>query len=282
MSETKLIFGCGYLGQRVAAAWLAQGATVQAVTRSPERAAQWRDEGLRPLVADVCEPATLTALPDVDTVLYAVGFDRASGRSQRDVTVKGLRHVLERVTCRRFLFISSSSVYGQAAGEWVDETSPCVPTQPGGECALAAERLVRQTFPTQANVLRLSGIYGPQRLLSRIDTLRAGTPLSARADAWLNLIHVDDAVQAVLACEVRGQPGKTYLISDDRPVPRGEYYAHLAKLIDAPSPTFDESQPAQRGSGGLNKRCRNRRLHEELGVTLRYATYIEGLAASVR
>uniref|UniRef100_A0A7C2JYM3 SDR family oxidoreductase n=1 Tax=Schlesneria paludicola TaxID=360056 RepID=A0A7C2JYM3_9PLAN len=287
MATSKLIVGCGYLGRRVATAWQAAGDEVFAVTRSVDRAAVWRAEGLRPVVADVCESASLVNLPDVETILYAVGYDRGSGRSQQEVTVDGLRHVLAQVQgrCRRFLFISSSSVYGQSAGEWVDESSPCEPTQPGGQCCLAAERLVWQTFPgtelaTSAQVLRLSGIYGPQRLLSRIDALRNGEPLPGRPEAWLNLIHVDDAVQAVLACEQRGIAGETYLVSDDRPVLRGEYYAHLAQLFGAPPPAFDATQPAKRGSGGANKRCSNRRLREELQVALRYPTFVEGLAAS--
>ncbi|HUQ69019.1 MAG TPA: SDR family oxidoreductase [Planctomycetaceae bacterium] len=284
MTSTKLILGCGYLGGRVAAAWMSRGDVVHAVTRSAERAALWRDAGLQPIVADVCDDVTLRDLPEVDTVLYAVGYDRSSGWTQREVAVDGLRHVLERMQrrCRRLVFISSSSVYGQSAGEWVDETSPCEPTQPGGECCLAAERLVRATISgSAANVLRLSGIYGPQRLLSRVEALRNGEPLTGNPNAWLNLIHVDDAVQAVLACEDRGVAGETYLVSGNSPVQRGEYYAHLARLVGAPPPDFEETQPAKRGSGGINKRCTNRRLRDDLRVTLRYPTFVEGLAASV-
>jgi nucleoside-diphosphate-sugar epimerase len=280
MSETKLILGCGYLGRRVATAWHAVGANVYAVTRSVVRAEDFRQEGWTPIIADVCDPKSLSQLPVADTVLYAIGYDRGSGHTQHEVAVEGLRNVLAHLRCRKFVFISSSSVYGQSAGEWVDETSSCRPTQPGGECCLAAEQLVRDAMPT-ANVLRLSGIYGPQRLLSKVETLTAGVPLTGRPDAWLNLIHVDDAVNTVLAVETRSEPAATYLVSDDEPVRRGDYYAHLAALIGAPPPTFDDSQPAKRGSGGLNKRCRNRKLRDVLGVTLRYPTYREGLSAAV-
>lgn len=278
MSDTKLILGCGYLGRRVAAAWQAAGENVYAVTRSATRAEEFRQAGWTPIIADICDPASLAQLPDADTVLYAIGYDRSSGRSQREVAVDGLRNVLPELRCRRFAFISSSSVYGQSAGEWVDESSPTIPTQPGGECCLAAEQLVRETLP-KANVLRLSGIYGPQRLLSKVETLQAGEPLTGRADAWLNLIHVDDAVRAILAVDARGTIGETYLVSDDEPVRRGDYYAHLAALINAPPPTFDDSQPAKRGSGGLNKRCRNRKLRDNVGVKLQYPSYRAGLDA---
>lgn len=284
----KLIIGCGYLGRRVAAAWLDAGHEVTALTRSQTNAAELSRLGITPVLGDVCDSQSLAALPPAQSVLIAVGFDRTAGRSQHEVYVEGLRHVLNQVVgrCERLIYISSSSVYGQSAGEWVNESSPCEPVQSGGQCCLAAEELIRAALPSldaanrarlSANVLRLSGIYGPGRLLSRVESLRAGEPLSGRGDAWLNLIHVDDAASAVLACEERGQPGATYLITDDRPIRRDEYYGQLASLIAAPQPTFLDGQPAQRGSGGLNKRCSNEQARAELGLTLRYSSITAGL-----
>lgn len=296
---SKLVIGCGYLGRRVAAAWLQAGHNVIALTRSTANAQELSRLGVQPIVGDICESATLPEFPDVETLLFAVGFDRTSGHSQHEVYVDGLKNVLNQVAsrCERFIYISSSSVYGQSAGEWVDETSPCEPVQSGGQCCLAAEALVREFFPAVkpapapvpspqgegrrerncANVLRLSGIYGPGRLLSRIESLRAGEPLSGQGEAWLNLIHVDDAVAAVLACERRGQSGETYLISDDSPIRREEYYSQLARLVAAPLPVFADDQPAKRGSGGLNKRCSNKKASAELGLTLAYPTITAGL-----
>ena len=284
----KLIVGCGYLGRRVAAAWRKVGHEVTALTRSTANAEELSRLGIRPVIGDVCEPATLAALPVVETVLFAVGFDRTSGRSQHEVYVNGLRNVLNQVAsrCERLLYISSSSVYGQSTGEWVDETSTCEPVQPGGQCCLAAEALVREysrltnqtAVPnSSANVLRLSGIYGPGRLLSRIESLRAGEPLSGRGESWLNLIHVDDAVAAVLACEQRGLRGETYLITDDQPIRREEYYGQLARLVGAPPPEFADDQPAKRGSGGLNKRCSNKKARAELRLALAFPTITAGL-----
>lgn len=284
----KLIIGCGYLGVRVAHEWIAAGHRVSALTRSLTRAGNLADAGIRPIVGDVCQPETLTGLPAADTVLFAVGYDRGSGHSQQAVYVDGLKNVLDSVASRtrRFVYISSSSVYGQSAGEWVDETSESQPVQPGGQCCLAAEQLVMASFPCantpedhgrSANILRLSGIYGPNRLLSRVDSLRAGEPLAGRGDAWLNLIHVDDAVRAVLAAESFGRSGQTYLISDNLPVQRSAYYSHLAELCGAPAPRFNPEIAPGRGSGGVNKRCRNRRMRDELKVELQYPTFSEGL-----
>ena len=318
---------------------MADGHSVSALTRSATRAAELSQEGIRPIVGDICELSTLASLPAAETVLFAVGYDRSSGYSQQAVVVDGLRNVLQIIASRtdRLISISSSSVYGQSAGEWVDESSPCHPVQPGGECCLAAERLVLSFFATdaercgksfqqlnqpqgaspgsdvppaqqpgasafrlippgnlatpdserepgrtlRANVLRLSGIYGPGRVLSRVESLRAGEPLAGRGDAWLNLIHVDDAVLAVRACEERGQPGQTYLVTDNQPIRRAEYYGLLAELSGAPPPRFNPESAPERGSGGINKRCLNRRMREELQVVLTYPTINEGLPQSL-
>src|SRR5437899_3190135 len=97
MPRSRLIIGCGYVGRRVARRWLAAGDVVHALTRSPERAEEFRRAGLVPLVGDVTVPTTLGEFPEVDTLLYAVGLDRQSGHSQRDVYVGGLANVLPRV-----------------------------------------------------------------------------------------------------------------------------------------------------------------------------------------
>ncbi len=284
-----VIFGCGYLGRRVARQWLAQDKVVIAVTRSAERAAELTDEGILPAVGDICDAASLPTFgTEIDTVLFAVGYDRSSSQTQEQVFVDGLRNVLAKVRnyCRRFIYISSTSVYGQQAGEWVDEDAPCEPGQPGGKYCLTAEQLVHAAFENytahgSAVVLRCAGIYGPGRLLSRIADLKAGTPLAGSSEAWLNLIHVDDATTAVITTAEANQPPRTVLVADDQPIRRGEYYAKLAELIGAPPPVFDESQPRARGSGGLNKRCSNRRLKEALKLALRYPTIGSGLPASL-
>lgn len=281
-----LIFGYGYLGRRVADAWLSRGDSVSAVTRRTANAQILNTAGITPVIADVCDADSLQNLPTADVVLQAVGFDRQSGRTQHEVSVDGMRNVLSAVRdrCRCFIQISSTSVYGQTEGEWVDEQSPTEPTQQGGQANLIAESLVHQQFPAgggvRAHTLRLAGIYGPGRLLSRIESLQAGTSLIGRGDAWLNLIHVDDAVTAVLACAERGTAA-VYNVVDDRPVLRQDYFGNLARLVSAPPPTFDDSQPGRRGSGGLNKRCSNHKLRDELGWQPKYESIESGLPASI-
>lgn len=295
-NSINLIVGCGYLGRRVAEAWLDAGARVVALTRSTQRAAELRNAGVAPVVGDVLDPETLAKLPDAQTLLYAVGYDRTAAASKRDVYVAGLKHVLESVARRveRIVYISSVSVYGQSDGEWIDEDSPTDPVHEGGRICLDAERALWEFVDglpagrsPRVDVLRLAGIYGPGRLLRRVEAVRSGEPIASEPDGWLNLIHVADAVRAVRAvdagaadqCEA-GASSHTSLVSDDRPVTRREYYEMLAKLAGGPPPEFTPDGDAGR-THGLNKRCTNRRLREELGVDLKFPTIATGLPDAI-
>ena len=288
----RLIIGCGYLGTRVAARWLAEGDSVAALTRSPENAAGLQAQGISPVLGDVMQPETLTGLPEVDTVLWAVGWDRSSGISQRDVYVNGLQNVLRQISRRaeRLIYISSTSVYGQSEGEWINEASECLPPQPNGQACREAEDSLAPWRPGGgespiSTVLRLSGIYGPGRLLSKVATLRNGEPLGGNPDAWLNLVHVEDAAEAVVICAAKQIPSPLFLISDNEPVVRRAYYSALAELVGAPPPRFSEEDP-QAVTGptrtvGLNKRCSNTYARSILGWTPRFPTYREGLVNAV-
>lgn len=280
----KLVIGCGYLGKRVAARWSAAGDDVFALTRSTERAHDFQKRGWNPLIGDVTRPHDFPSLPDANVVLYSLGFDSSAGQSRQSVTLEGLQFVLKQLQRRigTLIFISTTSVYGQTDGSWVDEDSPCEPARENGQIALAAEQIVRDIFPQQHCILRLSGIYGPARLLARQQMLREGKPLSGNPDAWLNLIHVEDAVEAVLASEARKITGETLLISDDRPIHRREYYSHLANLIGAPAPVYQPLDPHDPDAHALNKRCRNSRMHAHLGLTLRFPTIDQGLPHALK
>lgn len=278
-----LIVGCGYLGERVARRWCNAGHHVSALTRSVARSKVWDSRGIAPIVGDVLAPDTLAALPSCDILLYAVGFDRTAGVEKRTVYVDGLQNVLQAVAGRagRVIYISSTSVYGQDQGETIDESSPTIPQSDGGQICLAAEQCLRDSeFGRQGrtSILRMAGIYGPDRLLARIDSLRDGTSLAGSPDAWLNLIHVDDAASVAIAAAATASPHELYLVSDDRPVTRGEYYGELARLTGAPQPRFDPGQLPRHGNG-LNKRCCNGRVRQSLGVEWLYPTMTHGLPA---
>lgn len=278
----RLVFGCGYLGNRVAQHWLESGDRVFAVSRSEQSARAMQQDGLLPIVADVTQPESLVDLPEVDTVLYAVGFDRLSGHSIADVYVQGLQNVLAQLPAprQRLLYISSTGVYGQSAGEWVNESSLCQPERAGGLACLAAEQeLEKQRAELDSCVLRLAGIYGPGRLPRRA-ALLAGEPIKAPADGWLNLIHVEDAVRVVLAAATAGQLPDRLLVSDGTPLRRQQYFAELCRQLDAPAPCFDEQQQSETETAraSSSKRVSNRQLLDLLGEVIVFDSFAEGLA----
>jgi nucleoside-diphosphate-sugar epimerase len=264
---------------------------VFAVTRSEVRGAEFRERGWTPIVADVMEPGALAAAQPMDAMLYAVGYDRTAGVPKRQVYVEGFARVLGAMSgrCSRVVAISSTSVYSQSQGELVDEASVAEPLTDSGQICLDAERELwrwRTTEPADvaAIVLRLAGIYGPGRMLARADALRGGEPMSGRGDAWLNLIHGDDAADLAIAALRQGRDGAVYLGVDSEPVRRRDFYGHLAGLLGAPQPTFTGIvDPGGRGSeSGINKRCVNPTTQADLAVELRFPTYREGLGDAVK
>jgi len=277
----KLIFGCGYLGIRVARRWLAAGEEVFAVTRSPERARTFAAEGLRPIVADVLDAKSLVGLPRADAVLYAVGFGRTASAPLEELYPAGLRNVLNALSAEtdRVIYASSTGVYGQTDGETVDEDSPAEPTRAGGQACLAAERMLAEhRLGARSIVLRLAGLYGPGRI-PHAAAIRRGESIAVAADGRLNLIQIDDAAAVVVAASVSPAAPRTYIVSDGHPVVRGEFYRHWARLLGAPEPRFvapaaDASQAARASS---DKQLSNRRMLAELKVRLEYPDYRAGL-----
>ena len=282
----RLIIGGGYLGLRVARRWRAAGETAYVTTRSSERAATLAAEGFMPLVADVTEPASLAGLPAAETTLYAVGFDRQAGRSIEEIYAGGFENVLDALPAEtgRVIYISTTGVYGDAAGDWVDEEMPCDPRRPGGKASLAAEEILwRHPLAARGIILRLSGIYGPGRI-PNLAQLVAGEPIAVPTEGYLNLIHVDDAASAVLAAASADVPlPRRYLISDGRPVRREEYYAELARLLGAPPPRFisPPSGDVRAARAAADKRITNARMLAELRIVLAYPSYREGLQAII-
>jgi len=164
---SRFVIGCGYLGQRVAEAWLQQGEGVAVTTRSPARAREFSERGFAPWLLDVTRPDTWGDLPAVETVLYAVGFDRTATASRHEVYVHGLQNVLERLpsSVARLLYISSTGVFGGADDAWVDERSECAPQREGGRACWAAEQWLRaSSWASKSIILRLAGLYGPGRI----------------------------------------------------------------------------------------------------------------------
>jgi nucleoside-diphosphate-sugar epimerase len=294
---TRILIGCGYLGSRVAKLWRAAGDDVIATSRSGELPLEMLDAGVFPARAEVTEPETLKWLPvapaltgnSLDALVYSVGYDRSAEADIHNVYADGLANVLAAMpsSVKRVIYISTTGVYGAAGGEWVDEQTPSDPQRDGGKASLAAEEVLRNhPIGKSSLILRLAGIYGPDRI-PYIDKLRAGEPLAVPSEGWLNLIHVDDAAAIVVAAdrwanesEITHGPA-VFCVSDGRPVVRGEYYREVAQLIGTAEPGFakpDADSPAA-ARARADKRISNRKLVDTIQPSFLYPDYRAGLAA---
>lgn len=282
--SSRLIFGFGYVGARVGQHWLSAGDEVHAVTRSPERAADLQAQGFVPHVANVVDPGTLQNLPEVDTVLYAVGFDRSANVPMHEVYANGLRNVLAALpqSVGRLIYISSTGVYGDQDGDWVDESTSCHPDREGGKASLSAEEILRNhPLGQKSVVLRLAGIYGPGRVPRR-EMLRSGEPVPIDPETYLNLVHVEDVVEVVNMAATEAQVPNLYLVSDGHPVRRGDYYRTAARLLAAPEPKFappESSGEQQPRRAATSKRISNQKLVRDLEIRWKYPSYEAGLTA---
>jgi len=277
-----LVFGAGYVGSRVAQ-WARQrypGQPVYVVTRSRAKAAAWSRQGFLPVVADWNDGRILEDLPDCGRVLVAVSFDARAGYSREESMVGGLRRLLNRLPPEADLvYLSTTGVYHQTDGSWVDETSPTRPVGPGGQAHLRAEELLHRLRPTgRWVILRLAGIYGPGRLPRAKDIL-AGRPIEGPNRGFLNLIHRDDAAAAVLAAWDRpDRKHRLYLVSDDLPVPRRHFYEELARCLRCPPPTFVSGPSGNLSArSSSDKRIWNRRIRQEWLPRLLFPDYLRGL-----
>lgn len=270
-----LIAGCGDVGSRLAGRLVAEGHEVTGLRRSP-----FTLPGVTPLVADVREPSTLQ-LPaglDVVFIILAPAGGESGEDAYRATYHDGTRHLLAALagqSLRRVFWVSSSGVYGQDDGSWVDETSPAVPATATGRVLLASEALV-QAAPWPATVVRFSGLYGPGRL-RLVRWIDAGRPVQAEPPSWTNRLHVEDAA-GLLAflfahCLAGTELEGLYIGTDDVPAPQHEVLDWLADHLGRPR----VAHVTQAGAGS-NKRLSNGRVRA-LGFHCRYRDYRDGYAA---
>jgi nucleoside-diphosphate-sugar epimerase len=195
--------------------------------------------------------------------------------------VGGLGNLLKVISPETHIcYISTTGVYHQRDGSWVDENSPTRPNREGARVHLEAEELLRRLRPNCPwTILRLAGIYGPGRV-PRVAKVMDGRPIVATQSGFLNLIHVEDAAQAVLGTW-SGPKRRLYVLGDDHPVIRSEFYREIARRCNAPPPCFMEPTADVCGPvrSESNKRVWNRRMKRDLVAKLKYPSFREGLAS---
>ena len=272
-----LIAGCGDIGGGLALSLCAAGFTVTGLRRR----AHLIPEGVEPLGADLAVPDSLTILSErrfryVVIASAAAAYDAAS---YRRVYVDGLRNLLRSLRGEpRLLLLSSTAVYHQHAGEWVDEDSPTAPGAFSGQLLLEAEALLREHAPGRSTVLRLGGIYGPgrERLLREV---RDGVGCPREPLRYSNRIHRDDCIGILrflidrLECGAKLAP--VYLGVDDDPAPIREVRHWLAARLGI---TLDDALGGNGARMPGSKRCSNRRLRE-LGYQLLFPDFRAGYGA---
>jgi len=285
MSDTLLIFGCGYVGEKLATACMADGMQVIGTTRSPERAEALESLGIETVLAASPSDLPDTLLASADAMLDSIPLTR-EGSIMHASQPQWLPEIAGK--CRRLEwagYLSTTGVYGDADGAWVDETWPCKPSSERGIERLKAEQAWLQSgLPVE--IFRLAGIYGPER--NMIARLKAG---GYKAVQWnpphySSRIHVDDIVAAIMAAMKTPKPGRIVNLADDEPLPHAGYVTELARMIDAPEPvmlTPEEGKrqlsPAMISFFRDNKRVSNRLLHRELLPKLKYPDFRKGLAS---
>lgn len=276
VGERVLIAGCGDVGTAAGRRLAAAGARTWALRRGRTPLS----EPLEPLVADLTRPETLSSLPDaLDAVVYCATPDERTDEAYRRIYVDGLANVLEAVARRqgpapRVLFTSSTSVFGQSDGSWVDEASPAQPVRFTGRRILEAERLLSRWSGT-AIALRLGGIYGPGRL-RLVDSVRAGTAVvSPGGGPFTNRIHRDDAAACIAWLLQLEDPAPCYLGVDTEPARLRDVASFIAERLHVDPPRVTGQGGGERRGGG--KRCSSARL-VATGFGFRYPTYREGYA----
>ena len=275
-----LIVGCGYVGQALGAALAEQGHMVWGVRRAGSF-----DEltalHIQPVVADVTEPARLKALPmPVDWVVYCVSSAGGGPEDYRRTYLEGSRNIvnwLSAIAPAKVAYTSSTSVYGQSDGGWVDETSVTEPAVATARILLETEQLWRRSG---AVILRVAGIYGPGRGYWLKQFLAGEARLEGTGERYLNMVHRDDVAGGIVAALEGGQPSEVYNIVDSEPVTQIELFAWLAKHLKHPLPAGGPADLSTK-RGVTNKQVSNQRLRTELGYSLKYPTFREGYASII-
>ena len=276
---TCLIIGCGYLGFRVAKLWQQQSHTVIAMTRKSERLAWFSEQGITGIVGDVTRPETLDQLPEADIVLVAVGMDRSMYSDVEAVYVGGLKNVLDKLPQpKHLIYVSSTGVYGDFGGQWVDESSTTQPLRPGGKACLKAEQLIGGSeLASRSTLLRFAGIYGADRVPTK-ERIQSGDWKKLSSDGFLNLIHVDDGAKIIDRIAQTEPAGETYLVSDGNPVLRREYYSYIAECLGVEQiPWSKTTVDPKAARSGSSKRISNKKLVEQFQVEFDYPHYRAGL-----
>jgi nucleoside-diphosphate-sugar epimerase len=232
----------------------------------------------------------VAALPgEFDWIVNTVSSTRGGSADYEQVYLQGTRHLIERfggTALRKYVHTGSTSVYGQTDGVEVDETSSTEPASATSRILVEVEQLLVESsdqcgFP--AVLLRVAGIYGPGRGHLFLKYLRGEARLDGTGERLINMIHRDDLVEIIIGALERGRTGQVYNVADDEPVSQRVFFEWLSRELNKPMPpAATEEERTHRKRGLTQKKVSNRKLREEIGLSLRYPTFREGYQAEIR
>lgn len=297
--QSLLIVGFGDVARRAVPELLVRYAPIYALVRDEDASRAAAALGARPIVADLDRPESLAALTGLADCVLHLAPPNPNG--ERDARTRALVAALSAPRMvshgdaqirrpERLVYVSTTGVYGDCAGDWVDETRPVNPRSDRARRRVDAERLLLEWGANErvcVSILRVPGIYAADRL--PIERLLLGTPaLRPEEDVYTNHIHAQDLAHICAAALARGTPGRIYNVSDDSGMKMGEYFDLVADRAGlARPPRIARAEAAQRMSPVLlsfmseSRRLVNRRMKEELGVVLEFPTVREGVPESL-
>ncbi len=283
-----LIVGCGYVGLPLGMELARQGHEVFGLRRSASTAASLKNAGIQPLCADITRPESLQPLPrDFDWVVNCTASGGGDADDYRQIYLAGNRNLvawLADAPPKKFIYTSSTSVYGQNDGSLVTEASPAQPEADTARVLAETEQLLlataRNDFP--AVILRVAGIYGPARGHGFKTFLRGAARIEGEGSRFLNMIHRDDLIQVIIAALKLAPAGEIINAVDDEPVTQLEFFKWLAAELNRPLPPHVPADAETwRKRGATNKRVSNARMHAELHCALRYPDFRAGYRAEI-
>jgi len=289
-----LIIGIGYIGLPLGAELARRGHAVSGLRRNASGAPALHAAGIHPMIADITRAADLAKLPnDFDWVVNCVASGGGSAEDYRKVYREGMRNLIEWLASDRrdvggprLIYTSSTSVYGQNDGSLVDEKSPVQPASETARLLLETERVLLDAASQKnftAVVLRVAGIYGPERGYWFKQFVNGEARLDGNGSRFLNMIHRDDVVGCIIAALEHGAGGEIYNAVDNEPVSQVDFFSWLASSMKRPMPAAAAgSVEATRKRGITNKRISNHKLKTQLGYSFKYPTFREGFAAAVQ
>jgi nucleoside-diphosphate-sugar epimerase len=283
-----LIAGCGYVGAAFGKTLAKRGHEVFGLTRTGHRTADLEKAGIHSLVADITDANQLANLDSkYDWVISAVTSSGGDAEAYRALYLQGTRNLLRWMQAnpqQKFVYISSTSVYGQNDGSIVDETSPTEPDSETSKILIETENLINGAVKETnlpAVILRAAGIYGPGRGYWFKQFLRGEAVIEGDGNRWLNMVHRDDLAGIAISALEKGRPGEIYNAVDDEPVRQLDFFQWLAHALHRPLPPIAPTARPSRKRGSTNKRVSNLKLKTELGYQFIYPTFREGYGSEI-